>query len=120
MGVWAWISRHRRALKLGSVAAAIVLFVGGLALGMSSAAGSPAPVAAPLDHQPSVPQKVSRHYVVGVVVGLFAPGRALVRARNGRLVVVEHDKQTIVRKSGQSQNVTAVRRGTRVIILGEP
>src|SRR5690349_14949482 len=93
MGGWAWIGRHRRALKLGSVLAALVLCVGGVAIGMTSASGSPAPapaVSAP--GQPPALEQPSRHYLVGTIAQPLAPGRAIVRARNGRFVVVEYDK----------------------------
>lgn len=119
MGMWAWIGRHRRALKLGSVAVAFVLCVGGVALGMTSASGNPGPVATGAVG-PAAFEKPSSHYVVGVVAFVPAPGQAIVRARNGRFVVVQFDRQTVVRRNGKALGAGALRRGTRVIILGEP
>jgi len=121
MGVWSWAGGHARAVKLGSLAAAVALLAGGLLLGMTVAAGSPAPTR--LSPAPAAAElaKPSGHYIVGTVVEVFpAARRAIVRGRGGRFFVVEFDASTVVRRDRQRQPLNSVRRGTRVIILGEP
>jgi hypothetical protein len=117
-GIWTWVGRHGRAIKLGSVAAALVLLVGGLLLGMSSAAGTQSP--ATLGSAPSAVQEVNSHYLVGTVVEAFTPGRFILRGRGGRYYVISYDQDTLVRRNRRPAASGAVRRGARVIILGEP
>jgi len=119
MSFWTWVGRHARAVKLGSMAAAVALLCGGLALGMTQAAGGPAarPEGAPQAAAVVVP---SRHYLVGTISLVTAPGRAIVRSSGGRLFVVEYDRETVVRRDRQRTPLTALRRGTRVIVLGQP
>lgn len=119
VGIWAWLGRHGRAVKFGSVAAAVVLLGSGLFFGMSEAAGSPAPITSPpgAAHQLATPTK---HFLLGTVIERLAQGTVIVRSRAGRFFVVTYDAKTEVRRSGQSVKQTAVRRGTRVTIIGNP
>src|SRR6185437_206180 len=121
MTLWTWVSRHGTAVKLGSVVAAVLLFAGGLVLGMSQASGSSAPVAEVGTTPPASLAKQTAHYLVGTIA-LVQPARrgAIVRLRNGQLVQVAFDAGTVVRGDRARQAQTALRRGTRVIILGEP
>lgn len=116
----ALVGRHSRAMKLGSIALAFVLLGGGLALGMSSASGSPAPPALTAPEPVSRVTQPSRHYLVGTVFQTVAPGRVIVRGSGGRFFVVEYDRSTVVRRDRQRAGLQALRRGTRVIILGSP
>lgn len=119
MRFWSWAGGHRGLVKLGSLAATLALLAGGLALGMNEAAGSPAP----LSESPPVAAAAhpGRHYIVGTVAQVFPVARrALVRERNGRIVAVTFDAATVVRRDRQRQPPGALRRGVRVIVLGEP
>lgn len=118
-GIWAWVGRHGRAIKLGSVAVALVLLAGGLLLGMSSASGTSSP--AGLGTAPAAVQEVTSHYLVGTVVEVaLTPGNFILRGRGGRYYVISYDKDTLVRRDRRPAQPGAVRRGARVIILGEP
>ncbi len=121
MQLWAWAGRHGRAVKLGSILAAVLLLAGGLVLGMSQASGNPAPAEELGTTPPASVAKQTDHYIVGTIA-LVLPARreAIVRRRNGQLVQVSFDAGTIVRRDRTRQAQTALRRGTRVIILGEP
>lgn len=123
MALWAWAGKHGTAVTLGSVLVAVFLLAGGVVLGMSQASGNPAPV--PLAEVGATPPaslvKQTDHYIVGTIA-LVLPTRreAIVRRRNGQLVQVSFDATTIVRRDRARQAQTVLRRGTRVIILGEP
>jgi hypothetical protein len=121
--VWAWIGRHGRAIKLGSVAAAFMLFAGGLLIGMNSASGSGAGSSPPgLGTAPAaVVKQPSNHYLVGTVFeSALTPGRFILRGRGGRFYVISYDDSTRVRVGGRSVSPRVLVRGTRVIVLGEP
>ncbi|HZQ38425.1 MAG TPA: hypothetical protein VFD32_21030 [Dehalococcoidia bacterium] len=121
MTFWAWAGRHGTAVKFGSILAAVLLLAGGLVLGMSQASGNPAPVEELGTTPPASLAKQTDHYIVGTIA-LVLPARreAIVRRRNGQLVQVSFDTSTVVRRDRASQAQTALRRGTRVIVLGEP
>ena len=116
----AMVGRHGRAMTLGSVVAAFVIIGGGLALGMSTAAGSPAPLDLPAAGLVNAVTLPSRHYLVGTVAEVVAPQVAVVRGTGGRFFVVEYDASTVVKRDRQRAPIQALRRGTRVIILGSP
>jgi hypothetical protein len=100
---------------------ALVLFVGGLTLGMQQASGNPAPIVEIGTTPPTSLAKQTNHYIVGTIaLALPARREAIVRQRNGQLVQVSFDASTVVRRDGARQAQTALRRGTRVIILGQP
>ncbi|HZU77359.1 MAG TPA: hypothetical protein VFA70_11385 [Dehalococcoidia bacterium] len=121
MRLLGWIGRHTRAVWLGSAAAAIVLLVGGLVGGMSQASGSPAPLPTVCASCPPLKlEQPTSHYIVGTIALGLAPGRVIVRTAAGRFVVVEYDRDTIVRKAASARGVAGIGRGTRVIILGTP
>lgn len=117
--IWTWLSRHRLAVKLGSLALAVILLGSGLFLGMSQAAGSPAPLSSPpgATHPLAKPTK---HYLVGTVVDRLGAGTVIVRSKAGRFFVVHYDAKTRVRRNGADVKPALVRRGTRVVILGDP
>jgi hypothetical protein len=121
MAFWVWASRHGAAVKLGSILAAVLLLAGGLALGMSQASGNPAPAEEIGTTPPVSVAKQTDHYIVGTIA-LVLPARreVIVRRRNGQFVQVSLDAGTIVRRDRTQQAQTALRRGTRVIVLGEP
>lgn len=108
-------------MKLGSILGAFVLLAGGLVLGMSSASGNSAPHllsgTAPAADKVTQP---SRHYLVGTIFEAFRTGQVIVRGNGGRFFVVEYDASTTVRRDRHAVAATGLRRGTRVIILGEP
>lgn len=121
MALWSWAGKHGTAVKLGSVLVAVLLLAGGVVLGMSQASGTPAPVEDVGNTPPASLAKQTDHYIVGTIA-LVLPARreAIVRRRNGQLVQVSFDASTVVRRDRTRQAQTALRRGTRVIILGEP
>ena len=112
---WGWLARHERAAALGSALLAVVLIAGGLALGMATSGGANVQAAS----STAIVQP-TRHYLVGTVVARIAPGRAIVRGKSGRFFVVVFDSGTQVRRNRQDVPPSTVRRGTRVIILGNP
>jgi hypothetical protein len=114
-----WIGGHGRLVRLGSALVALVLVLGGIALGMAGASGTDA---APICEGCPAPRVVAptRHYVVGTVALVTAPGRFIVRTNAGRFVLVERDAATAVRRTGKGKNVRSLARGVRVVILGEP
>jgi hypothetical protein len=112
---WGWLARHGREAALGSALLAVVLIAGGLALGMASSGGANVQAAGP-----TALVRPTRHYLVGTVVARIAQGRAIVRGKSGRFFVVVFDKETQVRRNRQDVPLSTVRRGTRVIILGNP
>jgi hypothetical protein len=114
-GVLVWLARHGRAMTLGSVALALVLLVGGVTLGMATSGSAPAQAAG----QAKLAQ-ATRHYLVGTVVERLGANTVIVRNKAGRYFIVTHDATTRVRRNGSSAAATAVRRGTRVTILGNP
>ncbi|GEM_PF-1862048 len=121
MTLWSWAGKHAAAVKLGSLAAALALLVGGLLLGMNQASGNPAPAGEVGSTPPANLAKQTSHYIVGTIaIVLPARREAIVRQRNGRLVQVSFDAATVVRRDRAREAQTALRRGTRVIILGEP
>ena len=115
-GLGAWLARHGRAVKLGSVLLAIVFVVGGLALGMATSS-SPQAQAAGGQARLATP---TRHFIVGVVVERLGTNTLIVRNKAGRFFVVTADTSTQVRRNRQAVPAGQVRRGTRVIILGDP
>ena len=121
MALWSWAGSHGTVVKLGSVLIAVLLLAGGVLLGMSQASGNPAPVDELGTTPPASLAKQTDHYIVGTVA-LVLPARreAIVRRRNGQLVQISFDSTTVVRRDRARQAQTALRRGTRVIVLGEP
>jgi hypothetical protein len=115
-GLGAWLARHGRAVKLGSVVLSVFLVVGGLALGMATSS-SPQAQAAGGQARLATP---TRHFIVGVVVERLGANTVIVRNRAGRFFVVTADASTQVRRDRQTVPAGQVRRGTRVIILGDP
>ena len=114
-GVLAWLGRHGRAMTLGSVSLAALLLVGGLLLGMATS-GSPQ---AQAQGQSKITQP-TRHYLVGTVVERLGTNTFIVRNKAGRFFVISYDAATHVRRNGGGVPATTVRRGTRVIVLGDP
>jgi hypothetical protein len=119
---WAWIGRHTRALTLGSALAAVVLVVGGIALGVKQ---TPTPLTAAVGPGggraiPVVAQvSASRHFVSGVIVAV-GRGRALVRSSNGRYFAIVWTAGAHIRANGREIPGKSLRAGDRVLALGSP
>lgn len=120
-GIWMWVGRHGLALKLGSGAAALVLLAGGLLLGMNSASGNAARQAVGGAGAPPQVVQATAHYLVGTVVeSAPTPGRFIMRGRGGRYYVINYDGDTLIRFNRRGAGPSALRRGARVIVLGQP
>lgn len=118
--VWSWVGRHTLLLGLSSAAAALILLVGGVALGvqetptpLSAGVGPGGGRAVPVAAQVSA----SRHSVSGVIV-LIGRGGAWVRNANGTFFVVVLAPGAHIRANGREVPASSLRAGDRVLAIG--
>ena len=110
---WAWVGEHRLLAGWAIAMLSLALFGTGVALGATlESPRALQAVAAP----PAIakPRAVS---VEAVVMGR-RPNGFVARTRTGDLLVVRTNESTTYRLKGKVADVTAIRRGARVLILG--
>ena len=112
--LWSWVGAHRLLAGWAAAALCVAAFSGGIALG--AAREQPAPFQQRT--RPALARPDSG-LVTALVVG--RRGTALItRTRKGDLLLVRTDERTVYRRRNADTDAGAVRRGTRVLILGRP
>lgn len=113
---WAWAGRHRQLFGWCIAALCVAVFGGGVALGATRAQGSgfrePGVTPAAL-------ARLSARSVEVVVMGTRPTG-LVTRTRNGDLLFVRTVPETVFRQNGKVVGAGAVKRGSKVVVLGKP
>ncbi len=119
--LWRLLMQHSRAAAWLSIAMAVVLVAGGVALGAVRTPGPPSELSeGPLQAQPvSARVDAGRHSVVGTVRAV-GPAELLVRSQHGVYFTVRWAQGTQFRRSGVAIKPTAIRTGDRAIVIGRP